>query len=112
MDLWYSGEAQSPQAVRYYANSYFKTFKQNFNIRIGRYTQEGVYPNWKLPRVRKPFSVAHLLDIDSWLYRPLAFLGDKALELFSHTHSGFPQWYLLWMVIGAGVALFIMFVVR
>ncbi|MRR09507.1 oxidoreductase [bacterium] len=112
MDLWYSGEVQSPQAVRYYANSYFKTFKQNFNIRIGRYAQEGVYPAWKLPRVKKPFSVAHLLDIDSWLYRPLAFLGDKALELFSHTHSGFPQWYLLWMVIGAGVALFIMFVVR
>ncbi len=112
MDLWYSGEVQSPQAVRYYANSYFKTFKQHFNIRVGRYTQEGVYPAWKLPKVRKPFSVAHLLDIDSWLYRPLAYLGSKGLELFSRTHSGFPQWYLLWMVIGAAVALVIMFAVR
>ncbi|HTY07665.1 MAG TPA: proton-conducting transporter membrane subunit, partial [Candidatus Edwardsbacteria bacterium] len=112
MDLWYSGEVQSPQAVRYYASSYFKTFKQSFNIRIGGYNQEGVYPAWRLPKLKKPFSVAHLLDVDSWLYRPLEYAGNKALELFSRTHSGFPQWYLLWMVIGAGVALFIMFAVR
>jgi len=112
MDLWYSGEAQSPQAVRYYANSYFKTFKQNFNIRIGKYTQEGVYPKWPTIKFKRPFKIKYLLDVDSWLYRPLAFIGHKALEIFAGTHSGFPQWYLLWMVIGAAAAMLVMFLVR
>lgn len=110
-NLWYSGEVQTPEAVRYRSSSYFKTFVQHFNIRIGRYSQEGVYPHWKAPRIRKSFKLKHLLDVDDWLYRPLVFLGHKVLEVFAGTHSGFPQWYLLWMVVGAAVALFIMFMV-
>jgi hydrogenase-4 component B len=111
-ELWYSGEVQSPQAVRYYASSYFKTFKQNFSIRIGKYTQEGVYPKWPVPKFKKSFKLKYLLDVDSWLYKPLTYLGHKALEIFAGTHSGFPQWYLLWMVLGAGAAMVVMFLVR
>ncbi len=110
-NLWYSGEVQSPEAVRYYSGSYFKTFKQHFNIRFGKYSQEGVYPHWKLPKIHKSFKLKHLLDVDDWLYRPLVYVGHKVLEVFAGTHSGFPQWYLLWMVVGAAVALFIMFMV-
>ena len=110
-DLWYSGEVQRPEAVRYYSGSYFKTFLQHFNIRVGTYSQEGVYPKWKLPKIHKSFKLKHLLDVDDWLYRPLVYVGHKVLEVFAGTHSGFPQWYLLWMVIGAAVALFIMFMV-
>ncbi len=111
-ELWYSGEVQRPEQVRYLASSYFKTFKQHFNIRIGSYTQEGVYPRWPVPKLKKSFKIKHLLDVDDWLYRPLAFLGHKMLEGFSRTHSGFPQWYLLWMVLGAAVAMAVMFLVR
>lgn len=111
-ELWYSGEVQTPEQVRYLASSYFKTFKQHFNIRVGSYTQEGVYPKWPVPKIKKSFKLKHLLDVDDWLYRPLAFLGHKMLEAFSRTHSGFPQWYLLWMVLGAAVAMMVMFVVR
>jgi len=111
-DLWYSGEVQTPDQVRYMASSYFKTFKTHFNIRVGTYTQEGVYPKWPVPKVKKSFGLKHLLDVDDWLYRPLAFIGNKTLEYFSRTHSGFPQWYLLWMVVGAAIAMVVMFVVR
>lgn len=111
-ELWYSGEVQSPGQVRYLASSYFRTFKQHFNIRVGSYTQEGVYPRWPVPKLKKSFGLKHLLDVDDWLYRPLAFLGHKMLEGFSRTHSGFPQWYLLWMVLGAAAAMAVMFVVR
>ncbi len=111
-ELWYSGERQSPASVRYSSSSYFKTFKQNFNIRIGKYTLEGVYPKWPSVKFKKSFKLKYLLDVDSWLYRPLAFLGHKALEIFAGTHSGFPQWYLLWMVIGAAAAMLVMFLVR
>lgn len=111
-ELWYSGEVQTPEQVRYLASSYFKTFKQHFNIRIGTYTQEGVYPRWPVPKIKKSFKLKHLLDVDDWLYRPLAYLGHKMLEAFSRTHSGFPQWYLLWMVLGAAAAMAVMFLVR
>jgi hydrogenase-4 component B len=111
-ELWYSGEVQSPEQVRYLASSYFMTFKQHFNIRVGGYSQEGVYPRWPVPKLRKSFKLKHLLDVDDWLYRPLAYLGRKTLEGFSRTHSGIPQWYLLWMVLGAAVAMAVMFLVR
>ncbi len=41
-----------------------------------------------------------IFNADTWLYQPLVRSGDWLTERFSRTHSGVPQQYLIWQLLG------------
>jgi hydrogenase-4 component B len=90
--VWYCGEEHGPAGVRYPANSFFVPFKQAFR---------GVYPALRLPPPRFPVLIRRALDLDRWIYTPVARTVEKTAGGISRTHVGAPQIYLLWIVIGA-----------
>jgi len=47
--------------------------------------------------------------VDSWLYGPLVRAGGRVAERVSRSHSGIPQWYLMWQVVGMVIVLVVLF---
>ncbi len=113
-ETWYCGEVHNEEEVRYQAHSYYLAFKQMFSIRIGNYQRPGVYPSIKYPKIS--FSdqdgIKKLLDIDRWLFNPLAANFEKLAIRFSKTHSGIPHVYLLWLLVGMVGAVTLLFVLH
>lgn len=90
--VWYCGEEHSPALVRYRASSLYLPFKDAF---------DGIYPSGRIRVPTFPAFVRRVLDLDQWLYRPIAKAFDTAADRVSRIHVGIPQIYLLWIVIGA-----------
>ena len=77
--------------ARYQAHGLYGAFKEAFR---------SIYPTIRLPRVPYPKAFMSIFDADTWLFRPLVRTGDWLTERFSRTHSGVPQQYLLWQLVG------------
>jgi len=111
---WYCGEEHADEEVRYQAHSYYLAFKQLFQIRLGRYQRTGVYPTIRYPKFT--FSdqsrLRRALDLDRWLYDPLARQTQKLATRFSATHTGIPHVYLLWLLIGTISAVTLLFLLH
>lgn len=108
---WYCGELHSDEEVRYNAHSYYLPFKQFFRIRIGKYERTGVYPTINYPKLKFKDSnfIKRLSNIDHYFYYPVVKRFLIIMKWFSASHSGIPQFYLLWAIIGVFLAIFILF---
>lgn len=100
--VWTCGEKESVEATRYRAGSFYRPFKEAFR---------GVYPTprWRLPRF--PARVRRVLELDGWLYLPLARGAEWVARSVSRTHVGVLQVYLLWIVLGAVAVLAILLLI-
>ena len=111
VETWYCGEEMSDRDTRYRAHGYYLPFKQIFRLRIGRYERPGIYPTitWPKRLFRKEPALNRAIDLDRWLYQPLARSAVRLMRRFSATHSGVPHLYLLWLAAGAALALIILY---
>lgn len=107
--LWYCGEAHRPQDVKFSASSLYLPFKRFFTIHVGGYEQEGVYPVLRMPTVRLRTGLPRVFDVDRFFYNPVVRWSMRFMERFSRLHVGIPQVYVAWMVIGALLAILILF---
>ncbi|MBI2407259.1 MAG: hypothetical protein HYV19_03010 [Gemmatimonadetes bacterium] len=90
--VWACGEEENPAELRYRADSLYRPFKDVFH---------GMYPRMPVVRFEFPDFLRRTLDLDHWLYQPLARGTQGAVRGVSRTHVGIPQVYLLWIIIGA-----------
>jgi hydrogenase-4 component B len=90
--VWNCGEELTSAEVRYHASSFYLPFRRAF---------AGIFPapRWAPPHL--PPALRRALDLDGWLYLPLASSVEWAARWVSRTHVGVPQVYLLWIVAGA-----------
>jgi formate hydrogenlyase subunit 3/multisubunit Na+/H+ antiporter MnhD subunit len=101
--IWNCGELVADEAVRYRASSFFKPFRELINP---------VYRQISWPRLSLPRSLVSGLDLDRWLYFPIAALFVRISGTFSKLHRGIPQFYLLWQVLGLVLSLGLVFWLR
>ncbi|MEW6686707.1 MAG: proton-conducting transporter membrane subunit [Candidatus Edwardsbacteria bacterium] len=106
---WYCGEAHSSEETKYKAQGYYAPFREFFRLRLGPYSQEGIYPVWPKLKIKSPNRLKKTLEIDTWFYKPFVRIFSRLVEAFSRIHTGVPQFYLLWMVIGMILAIILMF---
>jgi hydrogenase-4 component B len=85
--------------ARYQAHGLYGAFKAAFR---------SIYPSVPLPRVPYPRRLMSIFDADTWLYQPLVRAGDWLTERFSRTHSGVPQQYLIWQLLGFVVVIIVL----
>jgi hydrogenase-4 component B len=97
--VWACGEEHSAEFLRYRASSLYVPFKRAF---------EGIYPRYALKAPTFPSWLRKALEIDNWFYNPTARAFDTLVVKVSKSHSGNPQIYLLWIVIGAAAVGWIM----
>jgi hydrogenase-4 component B len=90
--VWACGEEHLPELIRYRASSFYLPFKRAF---------DGIYPMYPLTAPTFPSWLRGALDFDNWLYNPVVRAIDGLVLKTSKSHSGIPQVYLLWTVIGA-----------
>ena len=108
---WYCGEIHSDEEVRYRAHGYYLPFKKMFALRIGKYEQEGVYPQIHYPQITfdEKSLLKRITNIDEWLFKPIVNSFMLLMEKFSATHVGIPHVYLLWQLIGTIAAIIVLF---
>ena len=82
--------------ARYQAHGLYGAFKEAFR---------SIYPTVRLPRLPYPRTLMSAFDADNWLFQPMVRAGDWLTQRFSRTHSGVPQQYLLWQLVGLVVVL-------
>jgi hypothetical protein len=90
--VWACGEEHPAELLRYRAGSFYLPFKKAF---------EGIYPRYTLTAPAFPPWLRKALELDNWFYNPIARGIDRLVAKTSESHSGIPQVYLLWLVIGA-----------
>ncbi len=98
--MWLCGEEHDFAEVRYPVHSFLLPFNQYF---------AKIYPSIPIPKLPRPAAILRLLDVDKWLYYPGLRLGERIIRVFSATHAGFPQLYMLWVIIGAVLAVIVLF---
>ncbi len=86
--------------ARYQAHGLYGVFKEAFR---------SVYPSVRLPRVAYPTRLMSIFDADNWLYQPLVRAGERLTERMRRTHSGVPQQYLIWQLVGLVVVVAALF---
>ena len=92
VQVWACGEEENPEWLRYRADSLYRPFKDAIHVTM---------PRIRLPQMAVPAFLARLVDVDRWLYRPLARGASEAARGVSRAHVGIPQVYLLWIIVGA-----------
>jgi hydrogenase-4 component B len=97
--VWACGEEHSAELLRYRASSFYLPFKRAF---------EGLYPDFTLKAPAFPAWLRRAFELDGWLYNPVVRWVDRLVVKVSASHSGIPQVYLLWTVIGAAAVGWIM----
>ncbi len=90
--IWVCGEQEAPEALRYFAGSFYLPFKHAF---------QGLYPSFRVHPVPFPAVLRRALNPDGWLYLPLARWMERVSRTVARSHVGVPQVYLLWIVLGA-----------
>jgi len=95
-----SDPATADFEARYQAHGLYGAFKEAF---------KGIYPTVQVPRMAYPRRLMSIFDADTWLFQPLAGAGDWLTRRFSRTHSGVPQLYLIWQLMGLAVVLVVLF---
>jgi len=113
VETWYGGREHIPADVSYRGHSFYMPFKQVFSFKVRRVQFQGLYPtSLPLPKVTMPKGLRLLLHPDQWFYYPIANLFMKLNRGLSKSHTGVPQMYLLWIVIGAILTLVIILCLR
>jgi NADH:ubiquinone oxidoreductase subunit 5 (subunit L)/multisubunit Na+/H+ antiporter MnhA subunit len=97
VDVWTCGEEERAAIVRYPASSFYLPFKGAFH---------GIYPTLRVGIPSFPPSLRKVLDLDRWLYLPAARAVERTARYVGCTHTGIPQVYLLWIVVGALAVMF------
>jgi len=97
---WYGGEEYQPELVRFRAHGFCLPFKNAF---------AKVYPSVRVPRIHALQLLKRAFDVDRWLYNPLVNAGARITQLLSRTHSGIPQVYMVWQLVGMILAFAILF---
>jgi NADH:ubiquinone oxidoreductase subunit 5 (subunit L)/multisubunit Na+/H+ antiporter MnhA subunit len=92
VQVWACGEEENPAWMRYRADSLYRPFKDAVHVTM---------PRLRMPEIAVPGFLARIVDVDRWLYRPLARGTNEAARGVSRAHVGIPQVYLLWIIIGA-----------
>jgi hydrogenase-4 component B len=100
VECWYCGEEHADELVRFRATGLYGPFKHAF---------DRLYPRVRLPRIAFPRRLERAFDLDSWLYSPFIRAGGRLAERLSRTHSGIPQIYMLWQVVGVILVLALLF---
>ncbi len=77
--------------ARFQAHGLYSCFKVAFR---------SVYPSVPLPHAGYPTRFMKIFDVDAWLFGPLVRLGNRLTGALSRTHSGVPQMYLIWQLVG------------
>ena len=90
-ELWNCGELVANEEVRYRASSFYKPFKDLFGF---------LYRENRFPRLSPPRRLLEWLDLDRWVYFPIARLSTRISRGLSRLHNGVPQFYLLWQMVG------------
>jgi len=90
--VWNCGEEHDSGVVRYAASSFYLPFKQAI---------AGIYPRISVRPPHFPPPLRRTLEVDAWLYLPVARLMERVSHSTSRLHVGVPQIYLLWIVLGA-----------
>lgn len=93
---WYGGEEALPDEVRYRAHGFCLPFKEIF---------AKVYPSLPAPSIQSMGFLRNVLNLDRWLYDPLVRTGGRVTDRISRTHSGAPQLYMVWQLVGVVVVL-------
>jgi hypothetical protein len=95
-----SDPATADFEARYQAHGLYGAFKEAF---------KGIYPTVQVPRIAYPRRFMSIFDADTWLFQPLVRAGDWLTRRFSRTHSGVPQSYLIWQLMGLAMVLVVLF---
>ena len=95
-----SDPATADFEARYQAHGLYGAFKEAF---------KGIYPAVRVPKMAYPRRLMSIFDADTWLFQPLARAGEWLTRRFSRTHSGVPQAYLIWQLMGLAVVLVVLF---
>jgi hydrogenase-4 component B len=85
--------------ARYQAHGLYGAFKAAFR---------SIYPSVPLPRMPYPRRFMSIFNADTWLFQPLVRAGDWLTHRFSRTHSGVPQQYLIWQLLGLVVVVVVL----
>ncbi|MBP1760956.1 MAG: dehydrogenase (quinone) [Firmicutes bacterium] len=91
VEIWSCGERVESDLIRYRASSFYRSFTDNLAF---------LYRNRSWPQLKLPVALPAILDLDRWLFFPIAQGFLKCSRIISLTHRGRPQLYLLWQVIG------------
>ena len=97
---WYGGEEALPNDVRYRAHGFVLPFKNVF---------AKVYPSIPVPRIEALRGIRKILDFDRWLYNPIVKAAGSFTDRLSRTHSGIPQLYMIWQLVGVVIVLAVLF---
>ena len=109
-ETWYGGREHAVEHVRYSSHSFYNPFKHIFSFNIWGIKFEGLYPkNISLPRITMPNILRKVLDIDHWLYYPIASGFMNLSRWFSRVHVGVPQVYILWIILGLIACIIVLF---
>ena len=100
-ESWYGGEEDDPEQVRFRAHGFVLPFKEAF---------AKVYPSVRVPRIQAFGFLQKALNLDSWIYNPIVNSGSRLTDRLSRTHSGVPNLYMLWQVIGIIAVLVVLFI--
>jgi hydrogenase-4 component B len=109
-ETWYGGREHAVEHVRYSSHSFYNPFKHIFSFKIWGIKFEGLYPkNISFPRITMPNILRKVLDIDHWLYYPIASGFMNLSRWFSRVHVGVPQVYILWIILGLIACIIVLF---
>ena len=98
--MWLCGEEHPFAEVRYPVHSFLLPFNRLF---------ANIYPSIPMPRLPRPSAILRALNIDNWLYYPGLRLGERIIQAIRVTHAGVPQLYMLWVIVGAALAVIVLF---
>jgi len=98
--MWLCGEEHPFAEVRYPVHSFLLPFNRLF---------ANIYPSIPMPRLPRPSAILRALNIDNWLYYPGLQLGERIIQAIRLTHAGVPQLYMLWVIVGAALAVIVLF---
>lgn len=98
--VWNCGEILSNESFRYRASSFYQPFKKFLSF---------LCQPQPWPKISMPKKLLVGLDLDRWVFFP----GARGLlyisRILSGKHSGLPQFYLLWQVIGIVICIGLLF---
>lgn len=108
VEPWVCGEVHDLDEIRYKAVGFYLTFRTLSAPGLGRFKTTGFYPRWPIPRAGWLRAVRHAFDFD-YLYYAMVRGLMKLFDWFSLAHVGYPQVYVLWMVLGLVIAILLLY---
>lgn len=108
VDVWACGEEHALNEIRYKAHGFYLPFQDFLSFRVGRYRVRTYFPTLPKPRAGKLANLRKAFDFDKFYYWMVG-VGRRFCERFSAVHAGYPQLYVLWMILGLIIAIAVVF---